>query len=389
MKFLVVLLAVLSAAGAAHAADVVEAGDVLLVAVAEDAKLGRDAAKVGSDGQIQLPLIGGINAAGSDVGEIRERISKTLEERQILRKPTVLVEISLHRPFYVGGAVKQPGAIAYEPGLTVRHAVALAGGVSTGSDRAPASTGPTELRTKWQSNALNLVEIDSRIARLRAELASGTVPDFSAISTVSADSEAASAIMALDTNILADSEQNWNAGQKQLKDAVAMIDFEIDVLRRQAELQQHEIELQGDQVAKSRELRERGLIPLSQLQELEREQSSLMRDRLENQAYGARAKQNKATAQYNLETADTKRRMEVHESLRDALLERSRALAEAQVLGEALARAGISTSAMGPTFGYVIHRSSGGADEAVNADLGTAILPGDLLEVNIVDSVGG
>ena len=47
--------------------------------------------------------------------------------------------VALERqPVYVLGPVKNPGAYKYAPGMTVLHAVALAGGL----DRAPVEPGP-------------------------------------------------------------------------------------------------------------------------------------------------------------------------------------------------------------------------------------------------------
>ena len=367
------------------AQELVQPGDTLFVSVAEDQRFGRDAAKVAADGEIQLPAVGGIAAAGSDVNAIAAKIAGALEERGIIKKPTVLVEISAYRPFYIGGAVAQPGEIRFEPGLTVRHAIVLAGGPAKDTDQGLTLADVVELRSKWQSNALARVEVESRIARLQAELDRAPAPDFAGIDTRFAEAADAKSVMSLDADLLSDRDHEWKADQEHLKDALAMVDFEIEILAKQADLQQDEIDLQGDQVEKSRELREKGLIPLSQLQELEREKSSLSRDLLENQAFSARARQNKATAQYELETADTKWRIEIRGDLREALLDRARIMAEADVLGAALASAGLSVSDNPSDPRITIHRQ----DQTLDATLDTEIQPGDLIEVSNGGPVAG
>jgi polysaccharide export outer membrane protein len=370
----------------AIAGELVQPGDVLLVSVAEDQRFGRDAAKVAADGQIQLPAVGGIAAAGSDVTTIAARIGEALEKLNIIKTPTVLVEISAYRPFYVGGAVSRPGEIPFEPGLTVRHAIVLAGGLVRDTDAGLTLADVVELRTKWRSNSLERVAVESQIARLEAELKRSESPDFSQIDTRFADKTDATSLMALDTDLLRDRDHEWTADQEHLKAALAMVDFEIETLAKQADLQQQEIDLQGDQVDKSRELREKGLIPLSQLQELERERSRLQRDVLENQAFSARARQTKATAQYDLETADTKWRIEVRSDLRAALLERSRIVAEGEVIAAALANAGVSVADRAPDPMITIHR---GQEKVLDATLDTEIRPGDLIEVSIGDATEG
>ena len=227
--------------------------------------------------------------------------------------------------------------------------------------------------------------MESRIARLQAELDRAPAPDFAGIDTRFAETADAKSVMSLDADLLSDRDHEWKADQEHLKDALAMVDFEIEILAKQADLQQDEIDLQGDQVEKSRELREKGLIPLSQLQELEREKSSLSRDLLENQAFSARARQNKATAQYELETADTKWRIEIRGDLREALLDRARIMAEAEVLGAALANAGLSVSDNPSDPRITIHRQ----DQTLDATLDTEIQPGDLIEVSNGGPVAG
>ena len=382
----IVFLGLLIAWAAPVAAqELVQPGDTLFVSVAEDQQFGRDAAKVAADGEIQLPAIGGIAAAGSDVNAIAAQIAGALEERGIIKKPTVLVEISAYRPFYIGGAVAQPGEIRFEPGLTVRHAIVLAGGPAKETDQGLSLADVVELRSKWRSNALSRVEVQSRIARLQAELDRAPAPDFAGVDTRFAEAADAKSVMSLDADLLSDRDHEWKADQEHLKDALAMVDFEIEILAKQADLQQSEIDLQGDQIERSRELREKGLIPLSQLQELEREKSGLSRDLLENQAFSARARQNKATAQYDLETADTKWRIEIRGDLREALLDRARIMAEADVLGAALASAGLSISDSPSDPRITIHRR----DQTIDAALDTEIQPGDLIEVSNGGPVAG
>lgn len=367
------------------AQELVQPGDTLFVSVAEDQRFGREAAKVAADGGIQLPAVGGIAAAGRDVNAIAAKIAGALEDRGIIKKPTVLVEISAYRPFYIGGAVAQPGEIRFEPGLTVRHAIVLAGGPAKDTDQGLTLADVVELRSKWQSNALARVEVESRIARLQAELDRAPAPDFAGIDTRFAEAADAKSVMSLDADLLSDRDHEWKADQEHLKDALAMVDFEIEILAKQADLQQGEIDLQADQIEKSRELREKGLIPLSQLQELEREKSGLSRDLLENQAFSARARQNKATAQYELETADTKWRIEIRGDLREALLDRARIMAEADVLGAALASAGLSVSDNPSDPRITIHRR----DQTLDATLDTEIQPGDLIEVSNGSPIAG
>ncbi|HET8704841.1 MAG TPA: SLBB domain-containing protein, partial [Pseudomonadales bacterium] len=47
-----------------------------------------------------------------------------------LVNPSVSVAVISYRQFFINGEVKQAGGYAYQPGLTLRKAIALAGGVT-------------------------------------------------------------------------------------------------------------------------------------------------------------------------------------------------------------------------------------------------------------------
>lgn len=83
---------------------------------------------VGDDGMITLPLIDGVSARGRSLGELQAAIAKELSDRQILLKPTVSVQLTKGKPFYVLGEVKKPGEYVYRPGMNVLTAIATAGG---------------------------------------------------------------------------------------------------------------------------------------------------------------------------------------------------------------------------------------------------------------------
>jgi protein involved in polysaccharide export with SLBB domain len=75
-----------------------------------------------------LPLIGPIKAAGSTPRQLEDAVRAKLISDRYLKNPNVTIQIINFRPVYVLGEVQKPGDHPYVPGLTVRAAVALAGG---------------------------------------------------------------------------------------------------------------------------------------------------------------------------------------------------------------------------------------------------------------------
>ncbi len=78
-------------------------------------------------GMLAFPLIGSLPAGGRTADELSRDIISRLRPNY-LKNPSVSVEVLTYRPFYVVGEVKTPGSYPYVSGMTVVHAVALAGG---------------------------------------------------------------------------------------------------------------------------------------------------------------------------------------------------------------------------------------------------------------------
>jgi polysaccharide export outer membrane protein len=83
--------------------------------------------EVDGAGQLSLPLVQQVRAAGLTVNELEEAIRDALKP-DYLKNPRVSVEVLNYRPFYILGEVKNPGSYPYVNGMTVINAVALAGG---------------------------------------------------------------------------------------------------------------------------------------------------------------------------------------------------------------------------------------------------------------------
>lgn len=358
-------------------------GDTVRISIAEAPKLGGDS-KVDAAGNIILPPLGSIPVAGLDLDAVRLSIEGQLVKHDILKSPTVRVDIAKYRPFYVGGKVGRPGALDYEPGLTVRHALILAGGAGRADEDGMASVDVAELRAKWQTSSYQLLQVNSGIARLEAELtrdekarpnvAAGVVP-----------AQDAATLSSLDQQILRDRLLTWSGSQVHLREGMALLDLEIDVLGQQAGLQEKERDLDKQQVENARTLVEKGLMPLPRLQELQHEQSRASRDLLENQAFIARARQNRSTVEYELDSSDVKWRIDIRQQLREAMLNRVRLKAEMDALSTQILSKGVMLSEADAAIQtvVVIYRSTNGREETIKAQMNTEVLPGDVLDVSL------
>ena len=108
-------------------------GDKLKLVVYGEDDLGGEYL-VGDTGQIQLPLLGQMPAAGMTVQDFQTAIGQKFVSEGYLKDPRVSVEVENYRPFYIIGEVKTPGQYPYVSGMNVLNAVALAGGYTYRAD---------------------------------------------------------------------------------------------------------------------------------------------------------------------------------------------------------------------------------------------------------------
>ena len=79
------------------------------------------------NGVLAFPLIGNVPASGLTPSELQHAIAAKLDP-DYLRNPSVSVEVSSRRPFYVVGEVQKPGSYPFVTDMNVLEAVATAGG---------------------------------------------------------------------------------------------------------------------------------------------------------------------------------------------------------------------------------------------------------------------
>ena len=89
--------------------------------------------QIASDGTVDLPYLHTVQLAGMEPQEIARLVRKRLIEQDILRDPTVIVQVTEYNSHRVTllGQVAKPGSFALTPGLTLVQAISLAGGLTS------------------------------------------------------------------------------------------------------------------------------------------------------------------------------------------------------------------------------------------------------------------
>lgn len=101
-------------------------GDVISITVFDEDDLSRLNYRLPDTGLISFPF-GEVRALGLSITELETRVIEGLRKGYLLN-PRVSVSMMEYRPFFVIGQVNKPGGYPYQVGMTVRKAVALAGG---------------------------------------------------------------------------------------------------------------------------------------------------------------------------------------------------------------------------------------------------------------------
>lgn len=104
-------------------------GDTLKVSVFQVPDLSFDTIVVDAAGNLQLPLIGSVHAAGLTPAEITAEVERMLSERY-LRDPQVNISVveAVSQKVTVDGAVTRPGVYKMSGRTTLLQAVAMASG---------------------------------------------------------------------------------------------------------------------------------------------------------------------------------------------------------------------------------------------------------------------
>jgi polysaccharide export outer membrane protein len=103
------------------------AGDQVLLRVYDQPQLS-GSFLVDDSGNVDVPLLGLVPAAGRTTAGLGEAIGGALRAKDLILAPSVAVEVEKYRPFYILGEVNAPGQYPYRPGMTVLTAISIAGG---------------------------------------------------------------------------------------------------------------------------------------------------------------------------------------------------------------------------------------------------------------------
>ena len=192
--------------------------------------------RVNPDETLSIPALGRVSIGGVTAAELEivlaERAAKITG-----RESYITVEVAEYRPIFVSGLVSRPGSHAWQPGMTVLHAVTLLGGIY----RATAETGGgvvigADGEILRLRRAINDIKRSMAVlARYRAERADqGTIAVPEELSALVGKVEAQS-LIAEQTSVLANRRSSLTAQLAALERAKAIGQQEVAGLTAQGQ----------------------------------------------------------------------------------------------------------------------------------------------------------
>lgn len=215
----------------------------------------RSRGQIQTDGTIALPGVGTVEVGGLTPSEMQSRIETLLQSRVLRRrlpdgrdqtfvvKPgDVIASVLEYRPIYVSGDVLTPGQQVYRASMTVRQAVAVAGGFSLLRARSTGVTDPADLLRDYQSLATEYVKEYFHVVRISAELDGRDTFDQFVPSDISLPTSVVDSVVRAEAESLKTLQGDFHAERRFLEDAARKADAELVTLK-----EQHEDEVKGVQ----------------------------------------------------------------------------------------------------------------------------------------------
>ena len=101
-------------------------GDMVRIQVYDEKDLYLET-RVSDTGTISYPFLGELAVKGISLTKLEALITSRLKGDYLIN-PKVSIDMIEYRQFYVNGEIENAGGFPYQPGLTVRKAISLAGG---------------------------------------------------------------------------------------------------------------------------------------------------------------------------------------------------------------------------------------------------------------------
>jgi len=276
--------ALLWSAISARAEYLVDVGDTLEISVAGVPEL-RQRVVVQLDGSISYPLLGTtFIVAGLPPSALRAKVreplpSKVFRERTpdgrgnvvVIDPDHIAINVVEYRPIYVDGDVSKPSEQAYHPQMTVRQAVAVAGGYEIMRFR---MNNPfleaADFRSEYESLWTEFAKEQAHIWRLKIELGGEDKAEQSILQGTPLPSSMVSQMTRLEAEQLKAHKAEYERQKEFLRHGIKQTDEQIGVLSDQLQKESAGLQADTEDLQRAGLLFGKGAVPINRITDARR-----------------------------------------------------------------------------------------------------------------------
>lgn len=354
------------------------------------------------DGNLTLNWFGTVPAAGRELTEVLEQV-KLKSIGQVIKRynnegdlklvnvnpEDIFLQILSYQPVVVGGDVEQPGEYTFRPGLTVRAALALAGGQS---DLLIGDDLQDQIQLlRWQNDfaaaALEHAAANLTYWRLSAEISGEYETPPPGPEGFRVSNEVYAELLAEQRRLMDTAETNDEGERAYLASALVQAQARQEILAQQKAKQSEAIAADEEEEARVKELLAGGLTNATRVTDARRATVLTATRLLEIEENLARAE---------LDVTRMTREMEEFEEVRRTRLLSERDLARARIFNAKLSMDSLSrlqstsqASMLDSITGLpseplvLVYRMVDGVEEVIEAAMGDTVQPGDTIEFHL------
>ena len=394
----VAAFAFLLTAGPVWADYKIGAGDVLSFSVAGLPELATKA-PVDVDGNAVLPLVGPVPVAGLSLSEALAKVQAAVPGKEFRRRsedgrefPVIIssgeigLMVSEYRPIYLNGDVAKPGEEPYRPGLTVRKAIALAGGfdimrLKMDNPFLQLSDLTSEYNTLWVDYARE----QAVLARLQTELDGKSQLDAKAIVTTPIAPSLAKDILDNERDQLAVRNADFAKEQVYLRDASGKEAERAKLLNDEQGKEQEGLKNDTADLQRYTDLYSKGAVALPGLSEARRTVLQASTRVLQTTSLLDSVEREQQDLSRKLTRIGDTRRMALLTEMQTVVTEQATTRAKLQAVSDKLRYTGMVKSQLvrgaDSRPGITIMRAVDGHASRIDADVDAELQPGDTVEV--------
>jgi len=371
-----------------------QSGDVLDILVAGIPEF-RQHVAIALEGNIGVPLAGRISVGGLSLAEAQARVAAGLANKlyrqytadgreisHLILGAEVVVEVSEYSPVYVSGDVSKPGVYPFRPGMTIRQAIAIAGGYNP--VRAPGTDPVLQAADLQAQYTTLLVQYQGDLAlvwRLRKEL--GTDDSKDDDNQNGATAAATDTFVRGETESLAARKASIESNKAMLEAAVKQASVQLSILEEKKAQDEEGNKADVADLNSVRELFQKRLAPTLRLSEARRAALLSSQELLQTIAQMNEAERQRSDYARQLQQVDNQARVDALDKMQQTVrhLEELRSMMKG--VRDRLALVGGARNDRTAKAQLSVFRKD--ADEAtrVSATDDLRLVPGDVVEVTL------